>query len=141
MRNCLVALHGLFSVFDRYENNSEYVLQLFNLAEKLWKQLGMIREGLARGVYPFEHAHGEMNLADYVLKEIPERNDLLRVVYAAEQALDRVPSLYARVVAQLTSIAERVEEIIQLPPLLDPQTKCLEDEPQNPNRNESSQGI
>ena len=67
--------------------------------------------------YPFEHAQEDTTLGKFVLPEVPPKEaigDLARVSF---EAIDKLGTLYRRVLGRLAVTAEEVEKALNLPPL------------------------
>ena len=77
--------------------------------------------------YPFEHAKGEISLADYILGELPPEDNLSGYVHAANHLTDTLFRVYARTLSALCQIAEGVESALGMEPLPDPSSKSDED--------------
>ena len=70
--------------------------------------------------YPFDHAKGEISIADYVLTELPENDNLGAYFEASESMSTTLLRLYSRTLGGLCLIAERVENAVGLPALPEP---------------------
>lgn len=79
--------------------------------------LAELRSALKEVPYPFRHAAGELSISQYAIGIVPAANDLTGTADAVSQCLDRVFSLYVRVMGELAQIAEQVESAAGLPPI------------------------
>ncbi len=67
--------------------------------------------------YPFDHARGEISIADYILAELPDHENLGAYFEASETMSTTLARLYSRTLGGLCLIAEQVEKAVGLPPL------------------------
>lgn len=78
---------------------------LLNEARNSWKTMD----------YPYKHSQGRLLLAQYLMDEVPLKDDLQSVYVAASQVIDSAPELYTRIFSDLVSMAEEVETAVGLP--------------------------
>ncbi len=105
--------------------NSQFEVQ--KSFHSLYQELLDLHNRLEDEPYPFDHAKGSVDLAAYATPELPESvDDLPLLIGAAEMLLDRMLSLYARILGRLSFFTEAVEEILGLEPLPDPDLDALE---------------
>ena len=94
-----------------------------NLLRKIASDVVQIVRGLHASLdhqsYPFDHAKGEISIADYVLAELPHNDDLGAYFEASETMSTTLLRLYSRTLGGLCLIAEQVEKAVGLPPLPD----------------------
>ncbi len=76
-----------------------------------------IHRTLLNEAYPFDHAKGQITIAEYMLDDLPHDGDLGGFYDAAEVLTDSLLRLYSRTLGALCLIAEKVEEAVGLPPL------------------------
>lgn len=67
--------------------------------------------------YPFDHAEASVSVAQYLLKSIPDQDDLPKLGQAASKLLDNWLLLYNRLSAQLIHVSEHIEDGFGLKPL------------------------
>ena len=68
--------------------------------------------------YPFDHADAAMTVSRFLMPDGPPvKGDIGGQYEAAEQFVDRMGALYPRVAGHLAVMAERVEQVLGLPPL------------------------
>ena len=82
--------------------------------EKLEELKAAIGDGLP---YPFEHAKGEISLAEFAVPTVPEANDIGDLLDASVRAYDHLGTTYGRLLGRLAMIVERVEAFLGLPVL------------------------
>ena len=66
--------------------------------------------------YPFEHAQEDVTLARFVVPSLPDKDDVVEVLQAGDEAIDRLGGLYTAL-GRLAVTAEEVERALGLPPL------------------------
>jgi hypothetical protein len=79
--------------------------------------LNTLRERLACVSYPFEHVQAGVSLGQYAVESVPPQEDISKIYEAAEEAIDKLHTLYFRSLAHLVSVAERVEASLGLGPI------------------------
>lgn len=95
--------------------------------QSLFQEILDLHARLEHEPYPFDHAKGDVDLASYAMPELPEStDDLPLLIGSAEMILDRMLSLYARILGRLSLFTEAVEESLDLEPLPDPDLDALE---------------
>jgi hypothetical protein len=107
----------LFSRLEGQESNQQLIAAIREHGASLHRVLQDVHTCLGSTLYPFDHAKGSITLAEYLLPGVPPEDELGALYEAAEQFLDRLPSLYARVAGRLAIFAEQVEQLLGLPPL------------------------
>jgi Zn-dependent protease with chaperone function len=117
IRNDRAALALLFNQIQGNEENEALFRTLQERAEGLEGKINEVRAALAGERYPFEHAKGEMSLAQYILADPPVPGEIGEVYEAAERVLDRMADMYVRITSRLSGNAECVEKVLGLPPL------------------------
>lgn len=80
------------------------------------KLLNGLRDLLKDSPYPFEHAAGQISIADSVLAAVPDSDDAETVYRAADEATNKLQLLYARLLASVASYADRVEAAVMAQP-------------------------
>jgi hypothetical protein len=68
-------------------------------------------------IYPFEHAQEEISLDRFALPIVPQGDALGDVIEAGGEAIERIGTLYRRVLGRLAVTAEEVERAVGLQPL------------------------
>jgi Zn-dependent protease with chaperone function len=105
------------------EGNSENAKLIEAIREKLGAVRSLIESvyEVARATdYPFDHAKGDLTIAQYCVDGVPAEDDLEGVFDAANRMGDRLFTLLMRVVSRLSAIAEQVETALGFEPLPDP---------------------
>jgi tetratricopeptide (TPR) repeat protein len=83
----------------------------------LHTRLTRLRHELQCEPYPFDHAKGDLSIAQYALADEPRSDDLGANYQGAEEMLDKLATLYRRAMAELAQVAEQVESAFGLEPL------------------------
>jgi hypothetical protein len=120
LRNQHATLGLLFSHFQGNENNDSLRYAIIEAANELRDALNYVHSSVGKTPYPFEHAHGEITISHYLIPNVPPDDDLGTLYDAAEQLLERMADLYSRIASRLAVFAERVEQVLGLPPLEPP---------------------
>jgi hypothetical protein len=84
------------------------------LHERLQRLQARISDSLP---YPFEHAQENISLRRFALPLIPPKESIGDLVSAAAEAVEKLGTLYTRVLGRLAVTAEEVERALGLPPL------------------------
>ena len=120
LRNAVGALGGLFDLLGTGRNDETLLKAIVDQVGRVHACLGEIQQALAAAPYPFEHAKGPCPLADYLLPNLPDAQDMGAVLQAAGDTLETSEQLFARMVGELALVAEQVEILLGLPRLADP---------------------
>lgn len=109
--------------------NSEGVTQqlydhVMHKTRVLHDQLKAIRKMIPDAPYPFEDMEEAIQLADYLVSEVPPRDEPYLIFEQTEQFGDRFGKLYVRVLGELLQVALAVESAMGLKPM--PLPKLLE---------------
>ncbi|HYF54363.1 MAG TPA: M48 family metalloprotease [Salinarimonas sp.] len=110
---------------DSAENRS-WQLRVQEYLQQCNRYLALIIEPLKPVPYPFEHAAGPMSVADYILPQMPHPFDLKGVFQSCERVVEATNLLYFRLLGQLVTAAQQVEEAVGLAKL--PVPEVIEDE-------------
>ena len=78
------------------------------------------RRAIAGAAYPYEHVDRNVTVADFIIPTPPAVDDVNAVYQAADNAPDTYYTLYMRILSDLCSRAEAVEESLGLEPLPEP---------------------
>ena len=113
----------VFSHIEGNEQNYDFIQTLLSLVESLQNSLHDLYWEMGGHDYPFDHATKYATIQTYVLPELPDKQDISGMLYAAQQAFSRLATLQLRVFAHLTQAAERVEVHLGLDPIPDPEEK------------------
>lgn len=107
----------VFNNLGGNENNQSFTGVIIERAGALRESLNHVHEVVGNTPYPFDHAEGQVSLSQYMIPHVPAEGDLGALYETAEQLLERMPELYARIASRLAVFAERVEEVLGLAPL------------------------
>jgi Zn-dependent protease with chaperone function len=94
--------------------------------EAMSSQLKLIHDQLEGKPYSFDHADDTVTLQHFVIPYVPEPMDLAGQVAACERLVDRLYTLQIRIFARLSQMAEKVESVLGLAPLPDPEPEPSE---------------
>lgn len=94
-----------------------------NLLDTIRRRLVSIQNNLGDRLYPFDHARAETTLRDHLLPIIPPPGDLAGLVQAVDRLQSRLVAVQMRLFARLARAAEKVETVLGLPKLPDPNQK------------------
>jgi len=72
-----------------------------------------LRASLMEISYPFDHAQGEMPVAEYALPELPPDDDPAAIFKAGRDLASTLQALYRQMVGRLCVIAEHVESLLR----------------------------
>jgi hypothetical protein len=106
----------LFGQLQGHEDNRSLIEAITETADALGTDLHSVVSGLERIPYPFDHAEANMTVQRYLMPRTPSARDVGGLYEAADQYLDRIADLYPRVASRLAVMAERVEQLLGLPP-------------------------
>jgi len=112
---------ALAAILENFGGNEQNV----KLHQAILKQAGVVREKLEELKasighdlpYPFEHAKGEITMAEFAVPSIPDANDIGEMLEVVERAFDHLGTVYVRLLGRLAVIVERVETFLGLPVL------------------------
>jgi len=135
MHSAIIALESLFRRCPDGRVPDQYPLLLSvasNLTETINQCIIEIRELLVDLLYPFEHAHGPISLANFLGPRLPPKHTAIDAFLAGREMVDRLHELQARVLGNLTLYAESVEAVLGLARLPDPPERPspTDDEPE-----------
>lgn len=112
---------SLVSILENFEGNEQNP----KLHQAIATQARVVRDKLeelkaAIGYdlpYPFEHAKGEITMAEFAVPTIPDANDIGELLDAATRAPEYLATIYIRLLGRLAVIVEKVETYLGLPVL------------------------
>ena len=114
------ALSGLLGNVEGNEKSQDLYRAIMTAAGRVHQQLQELSWRLTGVAYPFEHAQGRVTLADFALPQLPDRDAIGDVYQAAGDVLEKLVSLYYRLMGRLVLAAEQVELALGMPPLPEP---------------------
>ncbi|MCB9643409.1 MAG: M48 family metalloprotease [Myxococcales bacterium] len=115
-------------------------LELERNQQDLFQNIQAFDKSLRREAYPFEHARGDINLAEYAIETLPaDHEDIPQILQTAEMILDRMVSLYIRILGRLSIFCEVVEDALELERLPDPDLDKIENPEVSPEHITSTQ--
>jgi Zn-dependent protease with chaperone function len=112
MRNSHAALLALAAHLESNEHRQPLINALRGRMQQVTTHLTGLRQQWMAFEYPFDHAQGQMSLAQYLIPEAFSSDDLGSIHEAAQSVLERLPPLYVRLGGRLTGIAVQVETAI-----------------------------
>lgn len=110
----LAALAGHIDCNDKNEGLFQEVIEQLNRTQRQLRDLWAIFQ---REAYPFDHQEGFMSISHFLLKELPQENELGGTLDGIDQLMGNLASIYHRSLARLCYIAERVETALGWEPL------------------------
>lgn len=122
LRNQRAALGILVDNLQGNHENQSLIGEIKSRMRTMGQSIRTIHAGLGNERYPFDHAKGDISLADYALEKLPDPEDLGAILNAGSEMMDKLASLYVRMMARLTDAALEVETALGLPALPDPET-------------------
>jgi Zn-dependent protease with chaperone function len=117
----------LLNNIEAHREKEQYIKQVLDEVSRVRELLGEVHQALAATPYPFAHAGGQVSIADFLIEELPDADDVGGVMNVAHELLEATTSLYFRVLATLTAIAAQVEKALGLPPYPEPPEEPEED--------------
>ena len=120
IRDSQITMGKLLSILSDNNDNEKLINHIRQSMQTLFEHITDLRSSLAGLPYPFDHARADISVADYLLKEIPDRENPVALYEAADAIGNALPPLQARVLGRLCQIAECVETHFGLPLLEDP---------------------
>jgi len=117
LRQGIPCMDTLSTLLTDEKPTEERVRQALRLAESQHMHLHNLRSILANGRYPFAHTAGRITLAEYAVAKLPERDDFGGVYGAADEAVEAMEQLYARLLGEVARICEAVEAALGYPPI------------------------
>jgi Zn-dependent protease with chaperone function len=121
LRQNWIVLAGLIEHLNPSGNNAEQLVnEVIARSRKVARSLSDVRDTLHSTPYPYPHVERGATLAGFVVKGIPEPENVGAMYQAGEMAIDAAYPLYTRILADLCSRAEAVEASLGLQPLPEP---------------------
>jgi hypothetical protein len=120
LRNEHAALGILLDRLEGNQRNEQYLITVQRASEAVQVSISQRRNQLNIVAYPLEHAKASTTVGDYMVANVPSPEDVVEVYHAGQAAVDNVLTLYARLVARLTLLAEQIEKTLGLQPLPEP---------------------
>jgi len=109
-------LGTLCSHLDKHERP-----ELFRAIETQMRSVHSIlrtmKKKMSTRMYPFEHTDDSTKLDDYALPFVPDTRDLLGLLTVTQEMFERLAGVQMRLFSRLAHTAEKVEEVVGLPPL------------------------
>ena len=85
-----------------------------NLMRELFPPVQRVRSAFQNFKYPYDHADRNMSLSNFLVPEVPVKDDLASLFHASNQLVDSAPILYERLLGDIVLIASAVETAIGL---------------------------
>ena len=117
LRNSGAILAALAGHIDNNDKNEALFHELVDQLQRSRRQLHDVWVIFQREAYPFDHHEGFMSISHFLLKELPQENELGSTLDGIDQLLGNLASIYRRSLARLCYIAERVETTLGWDPL------------------------
>ncbi len=119
------SLHGLLTLYENYANDLQFTEALNEQAHSVAKLLKHIKTIFKDDDYPYDHAHGSISIADYLIETLPEQTDIHALYNCSEQCIGHYMVLYHRLLGCIAITGEAVEEACHLPHIIYPSDDCL----------------
>ncbi len=120
LRDDVVALGILLQALQPENNEEALIKKILDYAGQCANTLRELRKALSTTRYPFEHSVAGASIALYIAETIPPADQVASIFEAGDSAIEKLLTLYYRILADLAHLAERVETWLGLPPLPDP---------------------
>lgn len=120
IRDSQIAMGKLLTLLSDNNHGESLVAQIKLRMSELNEHIVHLRDSFESIPYPFDHARADINVADYLLKELPDPENPAALYEAADSIGNALPPMQARVTGRLCQIAEMVETQFGLPLLNDP---------------------
>ena len=120
IRDAQITMGKLLSILSDHNDNVQLINHIKLSMQELYAHILNLRASFENLPYPFDHAQADISVADYLLKELPDRENPVGLYEAADAIGRALPPLQARVLGRLCQIAECVETQFDLPLLDDP---------------------
>jgi hypothetical protein len=110
----LAALLGHLSGYERHE---PLIREIIDCSRRVREQLSALRSPFLHTTYPFDHASGQVTVSHYLLKMVPQPEQVGDLFEATDHLLDNLFLLNCRALGRLCAIAEQVEAALGYEPL------------------------
>ena len=120
LRNRFAITLKLISKLSEQKENAALGGMLEKSMSQLTYEIRDLERELSKAPYPFSHAKAQPTLAGFLITAYFQDGDYNGILSAAHELVEGFPQLYVRMVGRLVALAEEVETIFGLPPLLDP---------------------
>jgi hypothetical protein len=117
LRNCNAVLAALLGHLEGNEQSEPLIREILDYSGRVREQMAAIRNLFDRIDYPFDHASGQISVSRFLLKMIPQAEEIGEIYHAADDLLRGLMTLNARCLARLCLLAESVETALGLQPL------------------------
>ncbi len=120
IRDSQITMGKLLSILSHNNDNEKLIDHIRHSMQTLFEHITELRSSFESLPYPFDHVRADISVADFLLKEIPDRENPVALYEAADAIGNALPPLQARVLGRLCQVAECVETHFGLPQLEDP---------------------
>ncbi len=120
IRDGQITLQRLLVLLSENSGKEPLVNEVKAQMADLYGHISDLRESVESLKYPFDHARSDITLAEYLLKELPDEEEPIQILEAADAIGGALTQLQIRVLGRLCQIAEHVEDIIGFSRLDDP---------------------
>lgn len=120
LRDEVAALGVLLRALQPENNAEAHIKKILDYGGQCATTLRELRKALSVTAYPFEHTVAGASIALFVAETLPPAQEVGSVYEAGDTAIEKLLTLYYRILADLAHLAERVEAWLGLPPLPDP---------------------
>jgi hypothetical protein len=109
LRNNNATLAALLGHLGGNERDEGLIREIIEHARRVRLQLGELKTSFDRIEYPFDHASGKISVSSYLIKLIPQEEQVGDIYQAAGEVIDKLFNAYGRALNRLCVIAETVE--------------------------------
>lgn len=109
MRNTHAALVALFAHVDGNESDASLIREIMDYSGRLHGQVHEVWQLFQATDYPFDHAKGTMKVSTYLVRQLPQADEIGQIYSAGEDVIGNTQSLYFRCLTRLCQAAESVE--------------------------------
>jgi hypothetical protein len=109
LRNNNAVLAAMLGHLGGNERNEGLVREIIEQTRRVRSQLGELKTSFERIDYPFDHASGAISVSTYLMKVIPQEEQIGEVLQAASEVIDKLFGLYGRAISRLCVMAEAIE--------------------------------
>jgi len=114
------AIMLLLQSLERNRNDEAYGGVLTSKLNLIHNHLQKVAERLGQVPYPFEHVEKQTTVRQFAVPGVPPLQTADALLSASGEALDKLFTLYFRILSHLATAAEAVERAAGLPPLPEP---------------------
>jgi Zn-dependent protease with chaperone function len=108
-------VRDLFKQLERHQDNNKLIQNLLEAMSNGVSRLSEVKDRLQELEYPFDHVNDEITVGNYLIAELPAKDELGSIDGVMTYACDEGLKISLRIVSRLCAIAETVETALGLP--------------------------